>query len=255
MPSVARFNVTPVKSTTLRHPDEIALTSNGVEGDHEFLFLEADGLRISTGRKAPFLGIRAIHEADRDRLTLDLPDGTRVDGDATAVGDPLQVEMYDRQITVLRVDGPFASAISRYVGRDILLARAEPPDRARPTRPVSIVSLASVGELGRRGGREVAPDPRRFRMLIELDGCAPHEEDTWSGRRIRVGEAIVRIGEGVPRCMVTNLDPDTGEQDFPTLDVLASYRKQDGELLFGVYGDVELPGRVRVNDEVRPLDD
>ncbi len=255
MPSVARFNVTPVKSTTLRHPDEIALTSNGVEGDHEFLFLEADGQRISTGRKAPFLGIRATHEAERDRLTLDLPDGTRVEGDATAVGNSLHVEMYDRKIAVRTVDGPFATSISRYVGREILLARAEPPDRARPTRPVSIVSLASVAELGRRGGREDVPDPRRFRMLIELDGCASHEEDTWSGRRIRVGEAIVRVGEGVPRCTVTNLDPDTGEQDFPTLDVLASYRKQDGGLLFGVYGDVELPGPVRVNDEVRPLDD
>ena len=52
------------------------------------------------------------------------------------------------------------------------------------------------------------PDPRRFRMTMELDGCEPLEEDTWAGRRIEVGEAIVRMGDPVPRCVVTTLDPD-----------------------------------------------
>ena len=255
MPSVARFNVTSVKSTMLRHPDQIELTPNGVEGDHDFLFLEADGRRISTGRKAPFLGIRATHDSDDDRLTLELPDGTRVEGPVTAVGSPLEVEMYDRAIKVRAVDGPFASAISRYIGREIVLARAEPPHRARPTRPVSIVSLASVAELGRRGGRGDVPDPRRFRMLIEVNGCSSHEEDSWSGGLIRIGEALVRVGDGIPRCLVTTLHPETGEHDYPTLDVLATYRKRDGELQFGVYGDVERPGRIRVGDDVGSLDE
>ncbi len=255
MPSVARFNVTSVKSTMLRYPDEIELTPTGVEGDHDFLFLEVDGRRISTGRKAPFLGIRATHDRDHERLTLELPDGTLVEGAVTAAGNPLEVVMYDRTIKVRSVDGPFASAISRHIGRDILLARAEPPGRARPTRAVSIVSLASVAELGRRGGRNDVPDPRRFRMLVELDGCAAHEEDSWSGRRIRMGDAIVRVGRGVPRCLVTTLHPETGEKDFPTLDVLATYRKRNGELQFGVYGDVERPGLIRVGDEVGPLDE
>jgi uncharacterized protein YcbX len=92
-------------------------------------------------------------------------------------------------------------------------------------------------------------------MLVELDGCAPHEEDAWSGLRLRMGDAIVRAGAGVPRCVITTMHPDTGEPDFPTLDVLATYRRREGELLFGVYADVEEPGRVRVGDPVEILGD
>jgi uncharacterized protein YcbX len=37
------------------------------------------------------------------------------------------------------------------------------------------------------------------------------------------------------------------------IDVLATYRRRRGELLFGVYADVEEPGRVRVGDAVEIL--
>jgi uncharacterized protein YcbX len=253
--TVARFNVTSVKSTALRHPGEIRLTERGVEGDRAFLFLEAGGRRVSTAAKAPLLGVQATHDHVRERLTLELPDGTTVEGDATPTGERQNVTMYDRSIPVRTVDGPLSETVSRYLGRDVLLARAEPPESAGGNHRVSIVSLASVAELGRRGDRGIVPDPRRFRMLVEVDGTEAHEEDSWSGRRIRLGEVIVRVGEGIPRCMVTNLDPDSGEPDFPTLDVLASYRKRNGELQFGVYGDVERPGLVRVGDHVEPLSD
>jgi uncharacterized protein YcbX len=92
-------------------------------------------------------------------------------------------------------------------------------------------------------------------MLIELDGCTPHQEDSWSGKRVRLGDAIVRVGSLVPRCVITTLDPDTGRPDFPTLDVLATYRKRERELVFGVYGSVARPGTIRVGDPVIVLDD
>ena len=36
--TVARFNVTPVKSTALHHPDSIDLRRDGAVGDRRFLF-------------------------------------------------------------------------------------------------------------------------------------------------------------------------------------------------------------------------
>lgn len=252
MPTVARFNVTPVKSTSLQHPDEIELGPNGVDIDRRFLFVGSDGGRISGGAKAALLGVRSMFDADRDRLTLELPDGTREEGDAIPGGDGMRVALFDREVDARSVPGPFDAAVSRLLDRDVMLVRVERPERGGGVRPVSIVSTASVEELGRRAERET-PDPRRFRMLVELDGCAPHEEDAWTGLRLRMGHATVRIGDGVPRCVLTTMHPDTGEQDFPTLDVLATYRRREGELLFGVYADVEEPGRVRVGDAIEIL--
>jgi hypothetical protein len=252
MPTVARFNVAPVKSTSLQHPDAIELGPNGVTADRRFLFIGVDGKRISGGAKAALLGIRSTFDADRDRLTLELPDGTRAEGDAAPADDGMRVALFDREVDVRPVPGPFDAVVSRLLDRDVMLVRVERPERGGGVRPVSIVSTASVEELGRRAERE-APDPRRFRMLVEVDGCAPHEEDEWSGLRLRMGDAIVRVGDGVPRCVLTTLHPDTGEPDFPTLDVLATYRRRGSDLLFGVYADVEEPGRVRVGDAIEVL--
>ena len=252
MPTVARFNITPVKSTSLQHPDTIELGPNGVAADRRFLFIGAEGKRISGGSKAALLGIRSSFDPDGDRLTLELPDGTRAEGGAMPAGDGMRVALFDREVDVRPVPGPFDAAVSRFLDRDVMLVRVERPERGGGVRPVSIVSTASVEELGRRAGRKT-PDPRRFRMLVELDGCTPHGEDEWTGLRLRMGDAIIRVRDGVPRCVLTTLHPDTGEPDFPTLDVLATYRRREGELLFGVYADVEEPGLVRVGDAVEIL--
>jgi len=63
-------------------------------------------------------------------------------------------------------------------------------------------------------------------MLIEIADTEPFEEDTWTGRRIHIGDAVVTVGDPMPRCVVTTLNPDTAKKDFPTLDILASYRRR-----------------------------
>lgn len=252
MAVVARLSVTPVKSTSLAHPDEVRLGRGGAQGDHMFLFLEADGSRVRDARKAPLLGVRCRYEAARDRLVVETPEGDHVEADAAPTDEPIDVALFDRSIRAARVRGPIDEVVSRRAGRPLGLARVVPPERAGGAHPVSIVSLASVAELGWRAGTDDVPDPRRFRMLVELEECEPFEEDGWAGRRVRLGEAVVRVGESMARCMLTTLDPDTGVHDFPTLDVLATFRRRHGELVFGVDADVDVPGVVRVGDRVAP---
>jgi uncharacterized protein YcbX len=68
------------------------------------------------------------------------------------------------------------------------------------------------------------------------------------------GEAIVRLGDRMNRCVMTTLDPDTGEQNAPVLDALAAYRMVGNELLLGVSGDIERPGTIALGDDVIVLD-
>lgn len=256
MRTVARLNVTPVKSTALHNPERIMLERHGAVGNREFFFVGEDGRRFSGARKSPLIPIRAEYDATRDHLTLRLPDGIVVDGSADPSGAPLIVDFYGRPVPARLMDGDWEEGLSRYAGHVVRLARVDRPGDAIDVKPVTLVSLASVAELSRRGGQDRPVDARRFRMLVEIDGCAPHEEDTWSGRRVRIGEAEIRVGHPVPRCVITTLDPDTGLRDFPTLSVIRSYRgvSKDKELEFGVYGDVVTPGTIGVGDPVEPLD-
>ena len=121
--------------------------------------------------------------------------------------------------------------------------------------PATLVSDGSLARFAAAAGVD-SVDARRFRMLFELAGCEPHEEDGWEGQRFSIGDAVVRVGTGVDRCAVTTRDPETAERDLDTLRVLADHRgrrAQDGAVLFGVYATVESPGRVRVGDAVEPV--
>jgi uncharacterized protein YcbX len=252
--TVARFNVTPVKSTALHHPDSIELRREGALGDRRFLFARSDGTRLRGTSKAPLMPIVSTWSMADERLTMRFPDGSSVEGSALPVGESIDIKLFDRTVPARPIDPVFTEAARRVVDDETLsVFRVDEPEFAGGGHRASIISLASVADVGSRGG-DVLLDPRRFRMLIELDGVEAYREDGWRSRRLRVGGAVIHLGPRIHRCVMTNLAPDTGENDFDTLTVLAQHRKVGTELLLGVYGDVERPGRIEVGDSAELLD-
>lgn len=257
MPTVSRLAVTPVKGLALHQPDRIELTANGVADNRLFYLVDLVGFLFSGIDHGPLCNVRAEYDADAERLELHFPDGTRVEGSAVDGGETVDTEFYGRRVTGRVLDGPFNTALSRYVGKQLRLVRTDEPGAAYDVEPVTFVSDASVEELRRRASREEPVDDRRFRMLIGLGGCRAHEEDEWDGRLLRVGEALVRVGGPVARCATTTRDPNTGERDFDTLRVIKGYRglREGKNIDFGVYGAVEEPGHVRVGDPVELIEE
>jgi MOSC domain-containing protein len=247
--TVARFNVTPVKSTALHHPDAIDLRREGAVGDRRFLFARPDGSRPSGISKAPLMPILSDWSIPDEELTMRFPDGSIAEGSALPTGERTDIKLFDRTVPARAIDPIFTEATRRLVDETLTVYRVEEPESAGGGHRASIISLASVADVGTRGG-DAQLDPRRFRMLIELDGVEAYAEDGWQGRGLRIGDALVRLGQRIPRCVMTTLSPDTGENDFATLKVLAQHRKVGTELLLGVYGDVVEPGRIAVGDAV-----
>ena len=136
------------------------------------------------------------------------------------------------------------------------LGTAESTVKVQRSRAMEKMQAASLAELGRNGHQGEPVDGRRFRMLFELDGCEPHEEDGWVKRHLRIGEAIVRIRGDVGRCAITTQNPETGEPDLDTLRTISAYRgfteNEAGQrhIPFGVYGEVTEAGRVTIGAEV-----
>lgn len=254
MLSVSRLSVTPVRGLALLHPTSVRLEHVGVVDDRRYLLLTADGRLFDGITDGTLVQIRAELLADPERLMLTFPDGRVVGGDV-ALGEPKKVEVHERVFPVRPVIGPWAEAISAFTGRDLQLVRAE-RDSGEPDREaVSIVSDASVEELSRQSGLEHTLDARRFRMLIQVAGADPHQEDQWRGHHLRIGDAVVRVTRPDPRCAITTQDPDSGARDFPTLQAIKRYRGlRDGRYLdFGVYAEVVETGILSVGDVVTPL--
>jgi uncharacterized protein YcbX len=149
--------------------------------------------------------------------------------------------------------GPWSDAVSELAGERLRLVEpsAPAPDRGR-NGAATLLATASLGALGSVLGVD-AVDGRRFRMNFGVDGLEAHEEDTWIGRRVRVGDAVVIPHGNVGRCVITTQNPDTAISDLDTLKGLAAYRREletTEPLPFGVHAAVAQSARVRVGDPV-----
>jgi uncharacterized protein YcbX len=256
MPFVSWLTVAPVKGLALVEVDEVELRPEGVAENRRFYIVDEDGERFGLMRYGKLALVKAVYEPGTERLALTFPDGTLVDG-TVEVDGAVTTDFYGRPVQGHVVRGPWAESLGSYAGRPLRLLKA---DRAgagvdRGNGGVSMLSDASLVELRRQAGRDEPVDARRFRMLIGIGGTEPHEEDSWIGRRVRVGEAVVELSGQVGRCAITTQNPDTGVRDFDTLREIKGYRGQNPatrEIDFGVFGEVVEPARVRVGDPIEP---
>lgn len=251
---IRQIAIAPVKGLGLSHPDAVELTSTGVPEDRRYALIDARG-RLANGKRfGPLVAVRASCALNPETLWLTLPDGTRVSGEVVT-GEPIEALFYGRPRPARVVLGDYSAALSALAGEPLRLVRM--PDGTAIDRvgsgAVSLLTSASLTELGRAAGAAGAVDARRFRMTFTVSGAQPHAEDSWVGRRVRIGTAIV-VPEGhIGRCAVTMQDPDTGIADLDTLKAIAGYRDQlptTEKLPFGVHARVVEPGRAGVGDQV-----
>lgn len=134
-----------------------------------------------------------------------------------------------------------AGAIEEYV-----LRLDENPLSARPDRlPLRIVGdgltpryqdneLGYITLHGRASVDAVAaasevPDlsEHRFRSNIAIDGATAWEEQTWLGRKIRIGAVEFQAVQAKTRCLATHANPITGHRDVPIMTtLLRAFRTQ-----------------------------
>ena len=132
---------------------------------------------------------------------------------------------------------------------DLTLVRS---DRAMTDcRPVSLISLQTVTKIGEEVGEPL--DKRRFRanIYLDLESDQGFAEDTWVGRRVRLGDtAEVALIERDPRCKMISLDPETGEHNPEVLRTVA----KDHATYAGLYAAVLVEGVFAKGDRVELLD-
>lgn len=247
--TVTRLTTTPIKGTRLHEVPALELREDGVVGNRRFFIVDERDRMLNAKVLGELQQIVAECPGSDGRLTLRFPDGTEVSDEVSGAGS-LTARFFSGSRSGQIVDGPFASALSDFAGQPLRLVEAPGShDRGR-LGGVTLISRASLARLAEEAGAD-AVDPRRFRMTVEVDGIGAHQEDAWVGRVVRIGDCLVRFHGHVGRCLITSRDPDTGEIDLPTLDLLGAYRRaleSTEPLPFGVHGEVVRPGTIRVGD-------
>jgi len=233
--SVLSLQRWPVKSMAGERVDALSVDEHGAVGDRAHaVFAQLNGRRRrlnAEGVPRLLAWAAAYPDVDDAGLTRDglpqpaitAPDGTTLSWDdpelATALGDDLC--------------------------RDVTLVRETRGQQDRPGT-LHVTVERSLRRLEEELGAPI--DARRFRsnLHVDLDADAS-AEDSWLGRRLRIGDAELEIVEGCERCAIPTRDPDTQEKWAELLRWLAAERAT----MFGVIVRAAVPAIVRRGDEVR----
>lgn len=245
---VHRIGFTPLKGARHTAHSAATLAPEGPVGDRRYCLVDPSRNRVLRTVENPSM-LETTATVDGDQLRVDLPHGA-VAGVPQPTGELRAVDYWGREVQVELLDGPWSDAYTAHLGYGVRLARPSCDGAVVYAGSVTLVTTSSMALAADRIGRPVAGERFRSTFLIDTGDLPAHVEDTWTGRELRLGEAVVRVRGRVARCAVVDLDPGTGTRDALLLKTLAGYRLHDGEIYFGVDAEVAVPGQVAEDDPV-----
>ena len=234
MKSVQEINISPVKSLGLANATVVHVGMSGIVEDRR-LFLLDNRDRLVTQREVGLLTqVTAKYCGNPDWLRLDIPGCSPIQG-GLEPGEPVATKLWGRDVMGSVVTGDWGDALSDFCGQTVRLVLSDAPGQCFDEYPISLLSQASLDALNGQVDNTVSLDVRRFRPNFLIGGCEPHEEDTWIGQTVQIGdEMLLHVVARDPRCVITCLDPDTGQADLETRGLIAQYRPSPSAVYFGV---------------------
>lgn len=250
---VAAIHIAPVKSLGLAHPSTVEVGPRGIVEDRRFYLIGQGGRLVTQREMGCLVRVKAEYTEASQRLGLQFPSGDGLEG-PVELGPAVKTRIWGRSVEGRLVEGDWSAALSEFCGAPVSLVFSDQPGQCYDEFPISILSQESLERLGQQAGGGSTFDSLRFRPNFLLEGCQPHEEDSWLTRTIRIGQKLrILLTAADPRCAITTQDPLTGKPDVDTLSLIRGYRSDPRTAYFGVYGVVEHPGPVLVGDVVTPL--
>jgi uncharacterized protein YcbX len=250
--TVEKLYISPVKALALVEIQRAPMEKVGIPGDRAFFLIDQRNKLFTQREHGPLVRVLPSYDPAAATLAMRFPNGDVIEAEE-CLGEPTTVVFFGGRPVPGRVlEGPWSEALSQYAGTLVRVVKADRPGLAFDGFPLSMCSVASLEVLA-RAAHEPEVDGRRFRQNIYLSGAAPHQEDSWVGKELALGGAVLRVKMPDPRCVITTKSPVTGEYDLNTLKLIASYRTdQPKQANFGVYCTVVEPGDVCVGDVLRP---
>ncbi|MGN6312136.1 MAG: MOSC domain-containing protein [Rhodanobacteraceae bacterium] len=217
----------PVKSMLGERCESLCIEPRGAQGDRSFAIRDAQG-KLGSGKHTRrfrkidgLFGFGAHYRHGIPQIRF--PHGGEISGDAPSVH----------------------RALSDALGQEVTLAReAEIPHF--DSAPIHLLTTGSLAWL-RATLPDAGIDARRFRpnLVIESPGMEAVEQ-TWIGKRLRVGEVELHVCETTERCGMVAF----AQGELPKAPEVLRQITQCADLRFGVYARVLVPGIVRLDDPV-----
>ena len=253
--TISELRIYPIKSLGSIPLTEVIVEEKGFRHDRRFMLVEPDGKFMTQrdnhqmalidvaiqppGERGDTLRVWHRHRPD-NVLELPLTLSEQAEGHETML-----VTIWDSKdvpaITVSdAADRWFSTTLEkpcRLVYMPKTTHRAVDADYARHNDAVSfadgypylLIGQASLDYLNQQLAEPISM--LRFRPNIVVAGSLPNEEDAWT--HFRLGEMEFYGVKPCARCVLTTIDPETGQKGREPLRTLARYRQWKHKILFG----------------------
>lgn len=241
--SVASLHIYPIKSLGGFKVNEARLTDRGFEHDRRWMLVNEGGRFISQREAAAMACLHCSPLENGFRVT-DTRDGDTIELPwVINEGEVTNVTVWDDELIALRAPVEVSAWFCRKL--NIHASLAFMPDAVRrnvnPTYaqgltaltdgfPYLIISQASLDDLNARMAQPLPMD--RFRPNVVISGGGPFQEDAW--KELAIGDARFSLVKPCVRCAITTTDQHTGERGKEPLRTLATYRRRDNGVDFGM---------------------
>jgi MOSC domain-containing protein len=115
---------------------------------------------------------------------------------------------------------------------------------------VSLISEITIAAIGSEAGMEIDRRRMRANVVLETGSLEPFLEDAWVGATLLFGDGpdapAVSVTARDERCVMVNLDPETGQQDPRVMKAVV---RLNGNYA-GVYATVVRAGTIHVGQTV-----
>ncbi len=255
---VTGLMIYPVKSLAGISLQQSELDHMGLKYDRRWMLVTAEGAFLSQ-RKLPKMALIQPSVDNAGQLTLQMkgkqdlivPKASNETMAVTIWKDTVLAnkvsQLADRWLTDALGTECHLVYISDDVVRQCDLEYAQVGDRTGFSDgfPLLLLSEASLDDLNKRLDKPV--DMRRFRPNIVVQGCDAFAEDQWE--EFTIGEIPMRGVKPCSRCPIPTVDPDTGERTgTEPISTLATFRKKNHKVYFGMNVIHQKPGRIKVGD-------
>ena len=120
-----------------------------------------------------------------------------------------------------------------------------------PAGRITLHGRGSLDAVQAAVGNEVSE--LRFRSNIAVDGLRAWEEQSWVGRKVRIGAVEFDVVKPKTRCLATHANPTTGQRDLAILPILTQKLRQENPTFAVAMLPSGAGGQIRVGDEVALL--
>jgi uncharacterized protein YcbX len=234
--TVSELFIYPVKSMAGIGVREAHVGLDGVLGDRQYAFVRSDQ---AARNSFPWMTARESARMLLHKPEFATPPTPQNAEPAVKVRTP-EGEMRDAN------DPALCEELASKSGQAMFLLKSQ--RGIFDCQHVSLFSLASVRGLAKESGSAI--DRRQFRanVYMEPESGEPFEEEQWARTLMQIGdEVLISVVQRDTRCMMININPDTGQSDPRVLKTVA----QGHQAQAGVYANVVRPGVMRVGDEIR----